>query len=612
MFRVSNHPEKILSGLDELRKDPIFADAILCVGSAEYPCHRAVLASSSPYFRAMFSSSLKESHNKKIRFNEMSQSTLNQIITFIYTGLVEINFETAQDLLAAANMLQYFDLVESCCDFLKQNLQSSNCLGFEWFFHLHSLEHLEKEAQTFAIDNFESVLESEEFLKLPAERLAWYLASSELEVQSEERLFESVVLWCENQKENNSLICGVFDLIRYNSMPPTYIKGTVLTTVHFNICSQCASKIKHLVSLATNILQQPTTTTPQNHNQLARPSTLAREALLIMGYDLNVGSGFMKSYIPCKQKWCTISQTDLPCALEGSSMLTISDDIIVTGGLRNGRAVSDVWCYSSKVKDWLALPPLNKPRSFHNCVACNQSLFVLGGTNMLMGDLRKSPALDSVEELDLSEIFEHFDSNKSLLEAYQDRIDNPNCSGEMDLKWKSVANIPCPRVNSSAVFFNGMIIEVGGTQYGIPVKRMETYKCSKCQEGTISRNGYSNKFLSGEQFVLPEIIEACKVVVCRGQLYILWKECKKFILMDPLKRVFKDLPSPCQAGFNCDMAVIADRIYLVSCNYLDHNEPSSIQTTIECFDTITTIWTPVCKALDTATKDIHCLTLKIR
>ena len=110
LFRVNNHPEKILSGLDELRKDPTFTDAVLCAGNAEFPCHRAVLASSSPYFRAMFSSSLKESHNKKIIFNDMSQSTLNQIITFIYTGIVEINFDTAQDLIAAANMLQYYDV----------------------------------------------------------------------------------------------------------------------------------------------------------------------------------------------------------------------------------------------------------------------------------------------------------------------------------------------------------------------------------------------------------------------------------------------------------------------------------------------------------------------
>ena len=489
---------------------------------------------------------------------------------------------------------------------MRQNLQSSNCLGFEWFFHLHSLDELEKEAQAFAIDNFDNVLECEEFLKLPAERLAWYLASSDLEVNSEERLFDSVVKWSKNQNENDPRVCQVFQLIRYHSMPLSHIKDTVLSSVHFKFCSQCASQIKHLASLLT----YDHLSSSDNQSFVPRPSTLAREALLIMGYDLNKGSGFMKSYIPCKEKWSTILQTDLPCALEGSSMLTMGDDIIVTGGLKNGRAIADVWCYSSKVKEWLPLPPLNKPRSFHNSVRCNQSLFILGGTNMLMGDLRKSPALDSVEELDLSEIVEHSGSHKSLCEAYQDRIDNPNCSGEMDLKWKAVTTIPCPRVNSSAIFFNSMIIEVGGTQYGIPVKRMEMYKCSKCQEGSSSKNGYSSNFVSGEQFVLPEIVEACKVVVCREQMYILWKGCMKFILMDPLKRVFKDLPSPSQAGFNCDMAVIGDCIYLVSCNYLDSSSP--IQTTIECFDTLTAIWTQVSKAIDTATKDIHCLTLKIR
>ena len=501
-------------------------------------------------------------------------------------------------------------LVESCCDFLKQNLQSSNCLGFEWFFHLHSLVELEKEAQKFAIDNFDNVLECEEFLNLPLERLVWYLASSDLEVRSEEHLFESVVKWCQKKNVNDASLCEVFGLIRYNSIPSTYLKDTVLKSPHLSFCGTCASRIEHLLFPPSS--EQQLSKGFDNEVLAPRPSTLAREALSIMGYDLNQGSGFMKSYIPCKEKWSKFSQIDIPCALEGSSMLTMGDDIIVTGGLRNGRAVSDVWCYSSKVNEWLPLPPLNKPRSFHNCVLCNQSLFILGGTNVLMGDLRKSIALDSVEELDLSEIFEQLGGNKTLSEAYQNRIENPNCSGEMDLKWKSVANISCPRVNSSAVFFNGMIIEVGGTQYGIPVKRMETYKCSKTLEGDHTKNGYANDFVSGEQFVLPEIIEACKVVVCKEQMYILWKETMKFILMDPLKRFFKDLPSPSQAGFNCDITVIGDQIYLVSCNYLEVTPQSNIQTTIECFDTFTKLWTPVSKVLDTATKDIHCLTLKIR
>ncbi|ELU15153.1 hypothetical protein CAPTEDRAFT_88338, partial [Capitella teleta] len=141
-----------LAKLNEFRNGRSFTDAVLCVGHEEFPCHRNVLAVSSPYFNAMFSSDLKESREAKICLNEVSPWTLRRLIDYAYTGKIEITVDNAQDLLAASSLFQYPVIVDGCCEFLMKHLHPSNCLGIEDFAHLHSCSKLEADAHRFALD----------------------------------------------------------------------------------------------------------------------------------------------------------------------------------------------------------------------------------------------------------------------------------------------------------------------------------------------------------------------------------------------------------------------------------------------------------------------------
>ena len=62
-FHDSERPDSILSGLATLYKNDAFIDVRLKVGNKEFACHRNILAMSSPYFMAMFSSELMEKGN---------------------------------------------------------------------------------------------------------------------------------------------------------------------------------------------------------------------------------------------------------------------------------------------------------------------------------------------------------------------------------------------------------------------------------------------------------------------------------------------------------------------------------------------------------------------
>lgn len=47
----------------------------------------------------------------------------------IFTGQIEVNSETCQELMSAADMFNVSEVLVFCCEFLKQQLTVENCIG---------------------------------------------------------------------------------------------------------------------------------------------------------------------------------------------------------------------------------------------------------------------------------------------------------------------------------------------------------------------------------------------------------------------------------------------------------------------------------------------------
>ncbi|VEL27508.1 unnamed protein product [Protopolystoma xenopodis] len=55
-------------------------------GDIKIPAHRNILASSSPYFHAMFTGSLEESRAPNVKLHGVDAAALMQLIDFIYSA----------------------------------------------------------------------------------------------------------------------------------------------------------------------------------------------------------------------------------------------------------------------------------------------------------------------------------------------------------------------------------------------------------------------------------------------------------------------------------------------------------------------------------------------
>jgi len=92
-----------------------------------------------------------------------------------------------------ACLLQLDEIQEKCCEFLKRQLDPSNCLGIRAFADTHSCRELLRIADMFTQHNFQEVMNSEEFLLLPVSQLIDIIGSDELNVRSEEQVFSAVM-----------------------------------------------------------------------------------------------------------------------------------------------------------------------------------------------------------------------------------------------------------------------------------------------------------------------------------------------------------------------------------------------------------------------------------
>ena len=105
-----------------------------------------------------------------------------------------------QILLPVASLLQMTEVRVACSDFLKQQLDPSNCLGIRRFADVHSCTDLLTGADTYTEQHFSEIVHGEEFLNLPAMQICELVSSDQLTVSSEEKVIDKAHLVCNSTK----------------------------------------------------------------------------------------------------------------------------------------------------------------------------------------------------------------------------------------------------------------------------------------------------------------------------------------------------------------------------------------------------------------------------
>lgn len=229
IFHEEYHGETSQCGFKSLYESGQLFDVTLTVDKKEFLCHKAFLAAWSEYFRCLFTTSLAEHNQSNITINGVDATSMQLVLNYLYTGKVELNSETVQSLLSAANLFQLRGLRNGCADYMQKKIEVDNCIGIHFFAQAHECRELELQAWNVIIENFEAVSENPEFLEMSVESLLEVIKYDDIQA-IEEDVFESVVRWFQHKPdERNMHIQLVVQFIRFWLMDEHYLYDRVKT-----------------------------------------------------------------------------------------------------------------------------------------------------------------------------------------------------------------------------------------------------------------------------------------------------------------------------------------------------------------------------------------------
>ena len=241
VFSANDLFESAFPVMSEMRRDGKLCDVTIKVGGTPFRAHKVVLASTIPYFRAMFEHEGFNEHDQNVitigedseiipspGFRCLDANSTEALINFAYSGKVTISSSNVQSLMMGASFLQLSIVRDACADFLMTRLLPHNVLGVMSFADTLGCVSLVNACQKFIKKFFKHVSQADEFLLLSLNQVKEIISDDELEVASEELVFESVMSWVNHDKsKRQDQLPQLLSCVRMPLLRPQYLSDKV-------------------------------------------------------------------------------------------------------------------------------------------------------------------------------------------------------------------------------------------------------------------------------------------------------------------------------------------------------------------------------------------------
>ncbi|KAK7817913.1 hypothetical protein U0070_005556 [Myodes glareolus] len=423
------HPRQTLEVINLLRKHRELCDVVLVVGAKKIYAHRVILSACSPYFRAMFTGELAESRQTEVVIRDIDERAMELLIDFAYTSQITVEEGNVQTLLPAACLLQLAEIQEACCEFLKRQLDPSNCLGIRAFADTHSCPN----------------------------QLIDIISSDELNVRSEEQVFNAVMAWVKYSiQERRPQLPQVLQHVRLPLLSPKFLVGTVGSDPLIKSDEEC----RDLVDEAKNYLLLP-----QERPLMQGPRTRPRKPIrcgevlfAVGGWCSGDAISSVERYDPQTNEWRMVASMSKRRCGVGVSVL---DDLLYAVGGHDGSSyLNSVERYDPKTNQWSSdVAPTSTCRTSVGVAVLGGFLYAVGGQ-------------DGVSCLN---IVERYDPKEN--------------------KWTRVASMSTRRLGVAVAVLGGFLYAVGGSDGTSPLNTVERYNPQENRWHTIAPMGTRRKHL---------------------------------------------------------------------------------------------------------------------
>lgn len=120
------------------------------------------------------------------------------------------------------------DVRDYCCEYLKEQLHPSNCLGIRDFADIQGCVDLVNDADTYIEQHFSEIIQYDEFFNLQPDQIANLIKSDRLTVPTEEKVYESVIAWIQfDATERQQHVAKLMQNVRLPLLPQEYLVSRV-------------------------------------------------------------------------------------------------------------------------------------------------------------------------------------------------------------------------------------------------------------------------------------------------------------------------------------------------------------------------------------------------
>lgn len=398
-----------------------------------------ILSASSGYFEVLFNNKENFIENAKNTVDlkeEVDSSTLEMLLSYIYTGEINVNSHNVQDIARVSNIFELMELVEYCSKFLESNIDVGNCIGILRFADFYGFQELYFEAKHFVERKFAEVCKEEEFLELSPKLLKSFLRSESLSIDSEYQVLSCTLKWIlKDESGRLEYLAEFINLIRMPLIPPEKIKNFAESCTHAEILKALAPYFTSDAKATDTSMEVAETTNNPGYNFIRlQPRMCSRRRIYVLG-GLNIRFNDRQS--PCtlhtmvKLNMHTGSwDYESPFFYPRSShcVVLLNGKLYLIGGECDSLILDTMEIYdpeSQPPDNWIKGSSMNHPRSAFGACAHGKYIYVFGGKGNYS-----------------SRTIERYDPTKN--------------------QWTFFANMPLPRFGMQVVEHDGLIYIIGG------------------------------------------------------------------------------------------------------------------------------------------------------
>ena len=383
--------KSILLRVHSLRSHRKLCDVVLRAGEREIPTHRAILSACSSYFLAMFTHELLESGQEVVEIKDMDPDVLSSLVDFAYTGSIAVTVDNVQEILSAASLLQVSQVQDLCCEFLKKQLDATNCLGIKSFAEANGCSQLSDVINMFARQHFQEVALGSEFLNNDWKSIASLISSNDLNVKREEDVYLAVLQWVkQSPSERRQHLPKLLTYVRLPTLSVPFLMQEVDSESLVRESVQCRDLVDEAKKF--HLLPESRDMRSTNSRFVPRKSTVG--TLYAVGGKESSESitRSVESYSYLEDRWK--EATGMIVRRQQLGVGVLDGKVYAVGGSDGSLRLSSVECFDASTNFWSFVAPMSTCRS-------GVGVGVLGGAMYASGGYDGRSCLNTVERFDL-------------------------------------------------------------------------------------------------------------------------------------------------------------------------------------------------------------------